>query len=279
MLVRLLKSYLAPYRPLLTGRGRAAVRRHDGDAVPAEPQRRHHRQRRRHRRHRLHPAHRRRSCSPSRCCRSCAASPRSTSASRTAMGFGRDLRGAIFHRVGSFSRPRGRQFGAPSLITRTTNDVQQVQMLVLMSCTMMVAAPIMMVGGIVMAMREDLGLSWLLAVCIPALFLAVGLVISRMVPGFRRHAGAHRRGQPDPARADHRHPRRPRVRPRAARDPALRRRPTTSSPPSRRDRPLDGDDVPARHADHERLDRRRLLVRRAPGRRRARWRSARSPRS
>lgn len=105
--------------------------------------------------------------------------------SRTAMGYGRDLRRAIFHRVGSFSGREVSQFGAPSLITRTTNDVQQVQMLVLMSCTMMVAAPIMMVGGIVMAVRENFGLSWLLGVCIPALFLAVALVISRMVPGFR----------------------------------------------------------------------------------------------
>jgi ATP-binding cassette subfamily B multidrug efflux pump len=104
---------------------------------------------------------------------------------RTAMGFGRDLRAGIFHRVGSFSSREVAHFGAPSLITRTTNDVQQVQMLVLMSCTMMVAAPIMMVGGIIMAMREDLGLSWLLAVCVPALFLAVGLIIRRMVPGFR----------------------------------------------------------------------------------------------
>ena len=73
------------------------------------------------------------------------------------------MRAAIFHRVGSFSQPRGPDFGAPSLITRDTNDVQQVQMLVLMTCTMMVTAPIMMVGGILMAMREDLGLSWLLA--------------------------------------------------------------------------------------------------------------------
>jgi ATP-binding cassette, subfamily B, multidrug efflux pump len=105
--------------------------------------------------------------------------------SKTAMGYGRDVRAAIFHRVGSFSGREVTQFGAPSLITRTTNDVQQVQMLVLMSCTMMIAAPIMMVGGIVMAMREDFGLSWLLGVCVPALFLAIGFVISRMVPGFR----------------------------------------------------------------------------------------------
>jgi len=81
---------------------------------------------------------------------------------RTAMSFGRDVRSAIFHRVGSFSQREVQQFGAPSLITRETNDVQQVQMLVLMSCTLMVAAPIMMVGGVIMAMREDFGLSWLL---------------------------------------------------------------------------------------------------------------------
>jgi ATP-binding cassette subfamily B protein len=104
---------------------------------------------------------------------------------RTAMGFGRDVRSAIFHRVGSFSQREVQHFGAPSLITRETNDVQQVQMLVLMSCTLMVAAPIMMVGGVVMAMREDFGLSWLLAVCIPALMVSVAFIVSRMVPSFR----------------------------------------------------------------------------------------------
>ena len=104
---------------------------------------------------------------------------------RTAMSFGRDVRAAIFHRVGSFSQREVQQFGAPSLITRETNDVQQVQMLVLMSCTLMVAAPIMMVGGVVMAMRENLGLSWLLGICIPALLLSVALIVSRMVPSFR----------------------------------------------------------------------------------------------
>lgn len=104
---------------------------------------------------------------------------------RTAMAFGRDLRSAVFRRVQSFSGREVATFGAPSLITRTTNDVQQVQMLTLMTCTMAVAVPIMMVGGIVMAMREDLGLSWLLAVVVPALFLCVGLVVSRMVPSFR----------------------------------------------------------------------------------------------
>ncbi len=104
---------------------------------------------------------------------------------RTAMSFGRDLRAAVFHQVGTFSSREVQLLGAPSLITRNTNDVQQVQMLVLMTSTMMVAAPIMMVGGVLMAMREDLGLSWLLAVCVPLLFAAVAVIISQMVPGFR----------------------------------------------------------------------------------------------
>ncbi len=104
---------------------------------------------------------------------------------RTAMAFGRDTRRELFHHVGSFSTREMNHFGPPSLITRSTNDVQQVQMLVLMSATMMVSAPIMMVGGVLMAMREDLGLSWLLAVSVPALVLSIGFVITRMVPGFR----------------------------------------------------------------------------------------------
>ena len=104
---------------------------------------------------------------------------------KTAMSFGRDVRSAIFHRVGTFSQREVQDFGAPSLITRQTNDVQQVQMLVLLSCTLMVMAPIMMVGGIIMAIREDLGLSWLIAVTVPVLAVLLGFIISRMVPSFR----------------------------------------------------------------------------------------------
>ena len=104
---------------------------------------------------------------------------------RAAMGFGRDLRAAVFHRVGSFSSREVAHFGAPSLITRNTNDVQQVQMLVLLSCTLMVTAPIMMVGGVIMALREDVGLSWLLVVSVPALLVSVGVVISQMLPSYR----------------------------------------------------------------------------------------------
>ncbi|MDN5932780.1 MAG: ABC transporter ATP-binding protein/permease [Pseudonocardia sp.] len=104
---------------------------------------------------------------------------------RTAMGFGADVRAAVFHRVGEFSAREVNRFGAPSLITRSTNDVQQVQMLVLLSCTMLVAAPIMCVGGIFFALQEDIGLSWLVAVSVPALVVAIGLIIVRMVPQFR----------------------------------------------------------------------------------------------
>ncbi|MGW0431624.1 ABC transporter ATP-binding protein [Micromonospora sp. NPDC003197] len=104
---------------------------------------------------------------------------------RVAMGFGRDLRSLIFRRVLSFSTREVAQFGAPSLITRNTNDVQQVQMLVLMSCTMLVAAPIMCIGGVIMALREDVGLSWLMLVSVPVLALAIGSIVRQMVPQFR----------------------------------------------------------------------------------------------
>jgi ATP-binding cassette subfamily B multidrug efflux pump len=104
---------------------------------------------------------------------------------RTAMSFGRDVRAAIFHRVGTFSQREVQDFGAPSLITRETNDVQQVQMLVLLSCTLMVMAPIMMVGGIVLAIHVDVGLSWLVAVTVPVLAALLALIITRMVPSFR----------------------------------------------------------------------------------------------
>jgi ATP-binding cassette, subfamily B, multidrug efflux pump len=104
---------------------------------------------------------------------------------RTAMAFGRDVRAGIFHRVGEFSAREVATFGAPSLITRTTNDVQQVQLLVVMMATMFVTAPIMCVAGVFMALREDVGLSWLLLVCVPALVISIGLIVSRMVPQFR----------------------------------------------------------------------------------------------
>jgi ATP-binding cassette subfamily B multidrug efflux pump len=104
---------------------------------------------------------------------------------RAATAFGRDVRGAVFHRVLSFSARELNRFGAPSLITRTTNDVQQVQLLALLSSTVFVAAPITMIGGIIMAVREDGVLSWLIIVAVPVLVLAIGLLIWKMRPLFR----------------------------------------------------------------------------------------------
>ncbi len=106
--------------------------------------------------------------------------------SRLAMGPGRALRADLFHRVVAFSQREVGQFGAPSLITRNTNDVQQVQMLVQMSATVMVAAPMLAIGGIVMAVRQDAGLSWLVAVSVPVLLVIVSLIVVRMVPAFTK---------------------------------------------------------------------------------------------
>lgn len=107
-------------------------------------------------------------------------------AAKAAMGVGRDLRGAIFKRVGEFSEQEVTRFGASSLITRSTNDVQQVQQLVLMSATMLVTAPMLSIGGVIMAIRQDVQLSWLIAVAVPVLLIAVGLLTARMVPLFRK---------------------------------------------------------------------------------------------
>ena len=104
---------------------------------------------------------------------------------KVAMSFGRDIRGGIFQRVLAFSSRELNRFGAPTLITRNTNDVQQVQMLVMLSTTVFIAAPITMIGGVLMALREDVGLSWLVAVAVPLLAISVGLVVVRMRPLFR----------------------------------------------------------------------------------------------
>ncbi|MFG2821250.1 ABC transporter ATP-binding protein [Kitasatospora sp. NPDC048365] len=104
---------------------------------------------------------------------------------RTAMAVGRDIRASVFDRVQSFSAKELGQFGAPSLITRTTNDVQQVQMLVLLAFTLMVAAPIMCVGGIVMALNQDVPLSALLLAVVPLLGLVVVLLVRKLRPQFR----------------------------------------------------------------------------------------------
>ncbi|MEN8650577.1 ABC transporter ATP-binding protein [Streptomyces sp. 21So2-11] len=106
-------------------------------------------------------------------------------AARTASALGRDVRVAVFERVQSFSAREVGQFGAPSLITRTTNDVQQVQMLVLMGFTMMVSAPIMCVGGIIMALGQDVPLSGVLLAVVPVLGISVSLIVRQMRPLFR----------------------------------------------------------------------------------------------
>ncbi|UQE74981.1 ABC transporter ATP-binding protein/permease [Gordonia sp. PP30] len=104
---------------------------------------------------------------------------------RAALGAGRDIRHDLMHRVDDFSAREVGKFGAPSLITRTTNDVQQVQLLAVMSMSILVMAPIMGIGGIIMGMRIALSISWILVVAVPVLGITMGLIISRMIPGFR----------------------------------------------------------------------------------------------
>ncbi|MFZ0719125.1 ABC transporter ATP-binding protein [Mycobacterium sp.] len=106
--------------------------------------------------------------------------------SRTGLGLGRDLRAAMFHQVTSFSEHETARFGAATLLTRTTNDVRQIQFLAQMGTTVLVAAPIMCVGGIVMAIHQDAGLSWLLLVSVPVLVVANYWIISNTLPLFRR---------------------------------------------------------------------------------------------
>jgi ATP-binding cassette, subfamily B, multidrug efflux pump len=106
--------------------------------------------------------------------------------SKVAMGFGRDVRRSLFHQVNDFSAREVAQFGAPSLITRITNDVQQVQMLVLMTCTLLLSAPFTAIGGVFLAMDQDLGLSRILMFAIPILAVLLGVIIGSMVPSFRK---------------------------------------------------------------------------------------------
>ncbi|WP_341728650.1 ABC transporter ATP-binding protein [Brooklawnia sp.] len=106
-------------------------------------------------------------------------------AARIAMSFGRDVRAGVFDKTLSFSVREMNQFGAPSLITRSTNDVQQVQMLILMTCAIMITAPMTMIGGVVMALREDVGLSWLIVVAVILLGTVVGIIVARMTPLFQ----------------------------------------------------------------------------------------------
>jgi ATP-binding cassette subfamily B protein len=108
-------------------------------------------------------------------------------AARAAMRLGRDVRDDVFEHVSAFSEREVTTFGAGSLITRNTNDVQQVQMLAMMSATFLVSAPLLAIGGIILAVRQSVSLSWLIAVAVPVLLIVAGLVISRMVPLFRSY--------------------------------------------------------------------------------------------
>ncbi len=110
-------------------------------------------------------------------------------AARAAMSAGRDIRADVFSRVSGFSEREVSQFGAGSLITRNTNDVQQVQMLAMMGATMFVTAPLLAIGGIIMAIQTNVRLSWLIAISVPALLIVAALIIGRMVPLFRSYQG------------------------------------------------------------------------------------------
>jgi len=106
-------------------------------------------------------------------------------AARAAMQAGRDIRNDVFERVSAFSEREVSEFGAGSLITRNTNDVTQVQMLAMVGATMLVSAPLLAIGGIIMALRQDIGLSWIIAIAVPLLLVIAGIIVSRMVPLFR----------------------------------------------------------------------------------------------
>ncbi|WP_197515313.1 ABC transporter permease, partial [Mycobacterium sp. E1747] len=109
--------------------------------------------------------------------------------SKTGMGFGRDLRAAMFDHVTTFSEHETARFGAPTLLTRSTNDVRQIQYLVQISSTVLVTAPIMCIGGIVMAIHQEAALTWLLLVSVPIMAVTNYWVMSHMLPLFRRMQG------------------------------------------------------------------------------------------
>jgi ATP-binding cassette subfamily B protein len=105
--------------------------------------------------------------------------------SKVAMSFGRDVRREVFRQSIDLSAREVNQLGAPSLITRVTNDVQQVQLLVVMTATMVLAAPVTVIGGVVLALRQNTGIAWLLFISMPILAIALGVLIALLVPQFR----------------------------------------------------------------------------------------------
>jgi ATP-binding cassette subfamily B protein len=105
--------------------------------------------------------------------------------SKTSMAFGRDVRAALFRKVETFSQSEVNLFGTPSLITRNTNDVQQVQQVVMMALNMMILAPVMAIGGVIMALRADVPLSGILVVVLPLMAGFIGVVVAKAMPLFR----------------------------------------------------------------------------------------------
>ena len=108
-------------------------------------------------------------------------------AAKAAMSVGRDLRDGVYSKVSGFSERELKEFSTGSLITRNTNDVQQVQMFTMMGCTMLVNAPLMAIGGLVMALRQDVGLSWIIGVAVPVLLVIAAIMVMRLVPLFRTY--------------------------------------------------------------------------------------------
>jgi ATP-binding cassette subfamily B protein len=106
---------------------------------------------------------------------------------KAAMGFGRDARAGLFDHVLGFSTREVKLFGAPTLITRNTNDILQVQQVLMMGCTFLVSAPIMAIGGVIMALQQDVWLSWIILVAVVALGMVIGILMTKMVPLFREN--------------------------------------------------------------------------------------------
>ena len=189
-----------------------------------------------------------------------------TSARRPRWRWAGTSAGAIFSRVAAFSEQEVTRFGPPSLITRSTNDVQQVQQLVLMSATLMVTAPMLCIGGVIMAIRQDVQLSWLIAVSVPVLLAAVGSIIMPDGAAVPADAGPDRHRQPGAARTAHRHPRGAGLRPGGRGDRPLCPRQRGRHGHRAARRPAHGARVPHRDAGAQRLQHGRDLVRRVPDR-------------
>ena len=196
--------------------------------------------------------------------------------SKTGMAFGRDVRGAIFRKVESFSQAELNRFGTPSLITRNTNDVQQVQMTVLIGLNMMIIAPILAVGGIILALRQDVPLAGILVVILPIMAFIVGSLMYRALPLFQAVQRQGRPDQPGHPRGAERRPGHPRVRADQPRGGAVRgREPGPDRDVPAGQPPVRGD-APAADGDLQPLLGRDPVVRQHPGRRAARCRSATS---